>query len=161
MLYSGQFYECVSGATQTLVAIADENGAIQNTVNFALQSKSISGDNIENPTIEVKTTIDGATKNIYVTNIWDNDIFIRTKAFVPIDYDFYMSNDNGNWSLGSDEYWYYSGIINPNQKTDILKMIIERNNITGEEVDATNTSIIIEATPVLYDENGNPFADWY
>lgn len=57
------------------------------------------------------------------------------------------------WSSGKDGYWYYSNPVAPKDKTASLLV-----QITLPE--DFNVEIVKECTPVLHDENGNPYAGW-
>ena len=69
-----------------------------------------------------------------------------------------VGGGSGSWSLGENDFWYYSGILAPGETTGALDAKIE---VPGDyDKDSFNVVVIQECTPVLYDENGSPYADW-
>lgn len=99
------------------------------------------------------------TKHVSVyNNSGVNECFVRVKVFsgnqvtcTPV--------ENNNWTSGEDGYWYYGPVLGPKAKTDILDVKIELKD-PEEAPDSFNVVVIQECTPVIYDEEGNPKADW-
>ena len=56
----------------------------------------------------------------------------------------------------ADGYDYYSGIVAPGASTEEMQIKIDS---TGLKQDF-NVIVVQECTPVLYDADGNPYADW-
>lgn len=85
-------------------------------------------------------------------------VFVRAKAFSGSIYPLEYVSD-GSWSLGEDGYYYYSQPLTPGEKTSQLDVKISgvANADIGTQL---NVAVIYETTPVLYDENGVPYADW-
>ncbi len=61
-----------------------------------------------------------------------------------------------NWTPGTDGYYYYSLILQPGEATTELFVNLTEINAT----DDFNVIVIQESTPVLYKEDGTPYADW-
>ena len=81
--------------------------------------------------------IDEKGKHVTIINKGDYDCFVRVKAFAPVALT-YLAPDGG-WQAGDDGYWYYE---------------------SDEKASEFNVVVIQECTPVLFDENGNAYADW-
>lgn len=98
------------------------------------------------------------TKHVRIRNTGDYDCYVRMRAFVGnlLADRLTFSDESGNWSPGTDGYYYYSGIVAPDTSTEELQIKIDS---TGLDQDF-NVIVVQECTPVLYDVNGNPYADW-
>lgn len=97
------------------------------------------------------------TKHIVITNTGDNDCYVRVKVFSGSQFDLEFSGVSGAWSQGDDGYWYYSDIVPAGGKTSVLDAKI----IVPEDFeDDFNVVVVQECTPVVFDQNGNPQADW-
>ena len=101
-------------------------------------------------------------KHVVITNDADTaPVYIRVKAFTG---DAYELNYSGNWTPTADGYYVYNSIVEAGQATEALDITI--GNIPDDAAVGTefNVSVIYEATPVQYDENGNAVepvnADW-
>ena len=132
--------------------------------------------------IEEKVIINGndARKVVWIQNTGDYPCYVRVRAYAGqlIQNIQYKPNPNvegleiseytplveGTWSeVQADGWCYYSQILpateNPNEPKYFTKPI-EVNFTLPEGTDPLNVIIVQEATPVLYDSNGNPYADW-
>ncbi len=109
------------------------------------------------------------TKKIRVENTSENECFVRVKVFSGDLVDFHQtfSQEEGqsNWTEGEEGYWYYSEILpgkSPDAETgpmtEVLNVKIDVPE--GYERDDFNVVVIQECVPVLYDEEGRPYADW-
>lgn len=98
------------------------------------------------------------TKHIRVQNTGDYSCYVRVKVFAgsQLEGRLSFSDESGKWTPGADEYYYYSDIVAPGASSDEMKIKIDS---TGLDQDF-NIIVVQECTPVLYDENGNPYADW-
>ena len=101
-------------------------------------------------------------KHVVITNNADTaPVYIRVKAFTG---DAYQLNYSGNWTPTADGYYVYNSIVEPGQDTETLDITI--GNVPDDAAVGTefNVSVIYEATPVQYDDNGNVVepvnADW-
>ena len=122
------------------------------------------------------TTIDEEfvdwTKRVVITSTDENQpVYVRAKAFAGDKYPLTYSGEG--WS-GPDEdgYYYYDQILYGGESTSPLNVAIsgvpknpKLEGVTPEDEiaspgDALNVVVIYETTPVQYDENGNPYADW-
>lgn len=115
----------------------------------------------------------------YVTIINDPNsqpVYVRAKYFAGSKYTLVCNaipakdDDPGNgvpfWKLNEDGYIYYSAILHGGETT--TELIIEIENIPSSPTesnglnvgDSFNVVVIYETTPVLYDGDGQPYADW-
>ncbi len=112
-----------------------------------------------------ETTIDEPkfeswTKHIVVSSDpGSKPVYVRARAFCGSQYSLVYSGSD-KWTPGSDGYYYYSDILNGGEKTEELLVKIE--NVPEDVADASefNVAVVYETTPVLYDEDGKPYADW-
>ena len=121
-----------------------------------------------NPSTEIhEPDIDENGKHIEVENTGSTDVYVRVKAFAGGDVDLTYTPAEGNWTTTPDSegYVYYtdaSGELLPlsaGETTNTLYVGYKRTS-EGKIGDTYNVIVVYEATPVLYDENGNPYADW-
>lgn len=88
-------------------------------------------------------------------------VFVRVKAFSGSTYKLeYKYEADSNWSPGGDGYYYYGPILGSGESTSVLKVKITDVPVNPEQGDNFNVVVIYETTPVYYDENGNPKANW-
>ena len=103
-----------------------------------------------------ETVRDG--KHIIIENTGDYDCFVRVKVFAPNDIEFWSETKEGWMKHEDDQYWYYNSVLAPKEKTP--ELLIKYRQTDGSNPDEFNIIVVYETTPVLYDENGNPYADW-
>lgn len=104
---------------------------------------------------EMDDDVNHMIKTIAISNTGDYDIFVRAKALYP-DTCIIEKQTSTNWSDLDGGYYYYSEILKPGEKTEDLNLKIDFDGSTSD----FNVIIIQEATKVLYDEDGNAYADW-
>ena len=131
---------------------------------------------------EITETFDSRTKHVTITNdAGSGPVYIRARAFCARYELTYKSvpegtwtQENGSWNRivpegESGEYWYYKDIVEGGGSTTTLDVVIdipslsEGTNGEGtkpEDGESFNVIVIYESTPVRYDENGEPYADW-
>ncbi len=112
-----------------------------------------------------KTTVEedfsAWTKHISITSASDSEpVYIRVKAFCGSAYSLVFSDTNGKWTPGGDGYYYYSDIVYGGGATEELLIKIENVPEDVEDADSFHVAVIYESTPVLYKEDGTPYADW-
>ncbi len=95
------------------------------------------------------------TKDIKITNTGDVDCFVRVKVFAGSQ--FTLEIGGNGWTSGADGYWYYKDPIEVGAMTESLFAKIQ---IPEEFAEDFNVAVVQESTPVLYDENGEAYADW-
>ena len=105
-------------------------------------------------------TVDEYGKHVTITNTGDYDCFVRVKAFAPMELTY--NAPKGGWSAGKDDYWYYDEVLPAKAKAKTTKELnIKYTFPSGnDKPEEFNIVVIQECTPVLYDEDGNPYAVW-
>ena len=111
---------------------------------------------------EIDEDVVAGQKQIVLKNTGDGACYVRLKALTGDKYKdslVYSEPDNaGKWTPGADGYYYFSDIVVP--KGTSTELEVKFAFPAEEEPTDFNVIIIQECTPVLYDENGNPYADW-
>lgn len=85
-------------------------------------------------------------------------VYVRAKAFSGSQYTLQYSGSG--WTLGNDGYYYYNSILNANESTSELLVQINGVPVVANNEDSFNVIVVYESTPVIYDAEGNPKADW-
>lgn len=110
---------------------------------------------------EIEEKVVDGKKQLQLENTGEYDCYVRLKALTGDAYKdniMYAEPDGaGKWTPGADGYYYYSDIVAPGGLTSQLDVSFA---FPTEEPADFNIIIVQECTPVLYDEDGNPYADW-
>lgn len=103
-------------------------------------------------------TVSDWTKHIVIRNTGETECYVRVKILAGGKYEegITVSDTSGKWTPGTDGYYYYSDILAPGESTE--ELIVKIDNMDSEQ--SFNVIVVQEWTPVLYDESGNPYADW-
>ena len=111
-------------------------------------------------TTEIHEDVSQMTKHISIENASaENDCFVRVKVFHSGELNVTYHDGGGLWTEGEGGYWYYGPILPAGQSTGILDVKI--GDLPEDfDRDSFNVVVIQECTPVVYDEAGNPVADW-
>ena len=116
----------------------------------------------ETVTIPDEDVVNGK-KEIVIQNTGDHDCYVRIKALTGANYadSIVYSEPDGvtKWTLGADGYYYYSDVV-PAKTGSTSQINVAFAFPGGKEFPDFNVIIIQESTPVLYDANGTPYADW-
>jgi len=73
----------------------------------------------------------------------------------------YADGGSGKWYDGQDGYWYYNEILKTGSTSETVLVNIPEEllkDVTDEK--DLNVIVLQECTPVQYDDNGEPYADW-
>lgn len=111
----------------------------------------------------IEEKVEDMTKHIVLSNTGESECYVRVKIFSGSQIDMSCStstDDGGNpyWSLNeADGYWYYKNILPVGGKTEELLAAI---TIPEEFKDSFDVIVVQECTPVSYQEDGTPYADW-
>lgn len=101
-------------------------------------------------------------KIVSIENTGDYDCYIRVKAYAGNNYNLsYADGGSGKWYDGGDGYWYYKDILEAGSTSETVLVNIPKElleDITDEK--DLNVIVIQECTPVQYDDDGEPYADW-
>ncbi len=122
---------------------------------------------------EIREEVSEMTKHITLRNTsTKGDCFVRVMAFhgQGVEVEYIDIEGNGDWYDGEDGYWYYKPILPVGEVTSMIDVKIDTTGLEKPGVDPDeeakyikdkfNVIVIQECTPVLYDENGNAYADW-
>ena len=105
--------------------------------------------------------VEDETKQLTITNTGDYACYVRMKALTGDRYKdglrYSEPAGEGKWTPGADGYYYYSDILQPGETTSQINVNFE---LPEEDPTDFNVIIIQESTPVLYNENGEAYADW-
>ena len=110
---------------------------------------------------ETEEEVINGKKQIVLKNTGDYDCYVRLKALTGDAHKAgiaYSEPDGASlWTPGADGYYYYNGIVEAGESTTRIDVsfVLPQENQTN-----FNVIIIQECTPVLYDENGDTYADW-
>lgn len=105
---------------------------------------------------EIEENVTDMTKHIVISNTGETDCYVRVKVFSGSQFEIDFSSAGG-WSLGEDGYWYYQEILPVGEDTSELLAAI---TVPEDYKDTFNIVVVQECTPVLYDQAGQPYADW-
>ena len=105
-----------------------------------------------------ETEVQNWTKHLVMQNTGESPVYVRARAFAGSE--FTLTYSGNGWSDGGDGYWYYGAILEAGQSSEELLVAIGNIPQDVKEGDGFNVAVVYEATPVRYDENGNPYADW-
>lgn len=120
--------------------------------------------------IEEKITINDSNgkKTIWITNTGDYDCYVRMKAFSIAELAYTVEPEGvdsegleivkGTWSAGENGFYYFSKELKPGESTEPIEVGFNFPN--GETPEDFKVIIVEESTPVLYNEIGEPYADW-
>lgn len=116
-----------------------------------------------NPDTDIEEGFSNWTKTVSIVSADDSEpVYVRVKAFSGSEYGLVYSTDSDKWVPGADDYYYYSDILYAGERTDALKIEIKDvpDSKKAEIGDSLNVVVIYERTPVQYNEDGSPYADW-
>lgn len=117
-----------------LALILVVGAAAGGTVAWLTQTTQTENNNFSYGTVScaINESFNGTTKsNVTVTNTGNTPAYIRAAcivnwvdaqgniaANVPADYTYDLSIPGAGWTAGSDGYYYYNGVVNPNGTTE-------------------------------------------
>lgn len=161
-----------------LALILVVGAAAGGTVAWLTQTTQTENNNFSYGTVScaINENFDGTTKsNVTVTNTGNTPAYIRAAcivnwvdaqgniaANVPADYTYSLSIPGAGWTKGSDGYYYYNGVVNPNGTTEGSLLTCTSSHpadgeyklsvkVIASAVQATPSTAVNEAWP------GNPF----
>ena len=161
-----------------LALILVVGAAAGGTVAWLTQTTQTENNNFSYGTVScaINENFDGTTKsNVTVTNTGNTPAYIRAAcivnwvdaqgniaANVPADYTYSLSIPGAGWTKGSDGYYYYNGVVNPNGTTEGSVLTCTSSHpadgeyklsvkVIASAVQATPSTAVNEAWP------GNPF----
>lgn len=111
----------------------------------------------------VEEQVENMTKKITITNTGATECYVRVKVFsgdmVDISYSGAVDGSGSAYWIKneSDGYWYYKDIVPAGGKTEVLQAKIQ---VAADYEESFDVIVIQECTPVLYNADGTPYADW-
>lgn len=148
---------CLAAAALTLTAGLGVGSAMAYFTTYATASGSASLSLNNTVTVPDEEVVNWM-KNVTIQNTGETDCYVRVQVFAGEKYQdsLQYSDENGKWTPGSDGYYYYSDIVPVGGESE--KLLVHIDNMDSEE--DFNVIVVQESTPVLYDENDEPYADW-
>lgn len=148
---------CLAAAALTLTASLGVGSAMAYFTTYATAAGGASLSLNNTVTIPEEDVVNW-TKNVTIQNTGETDCYVRVQVFAGDKYQdsLQYSDENGKWTPGSDGYYYYSDIVPVGGASE--KLLVHIDNMDSE--DNFNVIVVQESTPVLYDENDQPYADW-
>lgn len=117
---------------------------------------------IEDTHTTVNESGEGQTKVISVANTEQTPCYVRVAVMMPESIS--ASYAGTNWSYNEqDHYYYYSEILSAGESADDLTLTIDTTNALADSkltYADFNVIVVPESVKVLYDENGEAYADW-
>lgn len=112
--------------------------------------------------ITIKEDVEDMKKHIQLINTGEEDCYVRVKVFFSkdIEVSYVSAMDEANqayWNEKEDGYWYYKEIVPVGTETQELVVTMK---VPQDWKDSFNVVVVQECTPVLYTEDGTPYADW-
>ena len=95
--------------------------------------------------------------DIYIANTGDYHCYVRVKIFASTSANISYEAESG-WNQQGDGYWYYDPILAPGTNTN--KIVLKNPTENVENAEKIQIIAIQEITEVMYNENGEPYADW-
>lgn len=107
------------------------------------------------PSIQLHQNIyENNMEQVYVENTSENDAYVRIKIFVlPTATYLIQDIESSLWVKGENNFYYYSAVLPGSESTELI-------NIKVNHPSSLKAIVVGECTPVIYDESGNPYADW-
>lgn len=118
------------------------------------------------PRTEIEEAIERQTKQIQIENTGETDCFVRTRIYAGsllllTESEVVPEGGSSHWRKDADGWWYYEAILRPGEKTNVLSVKIDvTKEMMNQKIDNFNVVVVQESTPVLYREDGTPYADW-
>lgn len=150
---------CLAAAALALTASLSVGSAMAYFTTYTTASGGVTV-SLGSTVTEPQETVSDWTKHITIQNTGDYDCYVRVKVFAGDKFKdgLVFSDADGKWSPGEGDYYYYSDIVPAGGSSGELLVKI---NFDSEEVkEDFNVIVAQECTGVLYDDNGNPYADW-
>lgn len=106
---------------------------------------------------DIEETFSGWTKTVTVSNSAESQpVYVRVRGFAS-GHSLVYRDDSGSWSAGEDGFYYYSQIVYAGEETMPIQVGI---GDIPEEEGSFNVAVVYESTPVQYQPDGTPYADW-
>lgn len=153
--YLGKKSLCLAGAALLLAGSVTVGSAMAYFTTYATASGGAEVSLGFTQTVPGEEIVDW-TKRIVVQNTGDTDCYVRVRLFAGEKYQEGLDISGEGWVQGEDGYFYHRDVVPAGGSTSQLSAGID--HMDSEE--DFNVIVVQESTPVLYDENGDPYADW-
>lgn len=159
---------CLAGAALCLAGSVTVGSAIAYFTTYATASGTAEVSLGFTETEPEENFVNGA-KHILIKNTGPSDCFVRVRILYGEQYEPYIHIDGKNWEErqetgeGGEEirYFYYKNLLPAGEKMAEEDELLAQINVREiQNTDDFNVIVIQECTPVLYDEQGNSYADW-
>lgn len=114
----------------------------------------------------VEETIDvNGNKTVVIKNTGSADCYVRVRAIAGLQYQDKISDTEpegvDNWTAKTGDFYEYKAVLKAGESTTALNINVSIPGLAlGADTPDFNVIVIQECAPVLYDENGNTYADW-
>lgn len=106
---------------------------------------------------EIEETFSSWTKTVTVTNSEDSQpVYVRVRGFAS-GHSLVYQDESGSWTPGEEGFYYYNSIVNAGEETAPIQVGI---GDIPEDEGSFNVVVVYESTPVQYQSDGTPYADW-
>lgn len=149
---------CLAAAALTLTAGVSVGSAMAYFTTYATTSGG-AAISLGGTTIVPEEDVSAMTKHISVKNTGDYECFVRVKVLAGSKYQdglVFTPDAEGHWSSKEDGYYYCDQRIQPGETSAVFDVKID----TKDSKEDFNVIVVQECTAVLYDEEGNAYADW-
>ena len=147
---------CLAAAALALTAGLSVNSAMAYFTTYATAAGGVTI-SLGSTTTVPEETVSDWTKHIVIKNTGDFECYVRVKVFAGDKYQDGLKYQGCEiWSRGEGYYYYYSDVVPAGGETEELQVKIDSKDSEEE----FNVIVAQECTPVLYDDQGNPYADW-
>lgn len=111
---------------------------------------------------EIREEFSSWSKRLSISNSDDSKpVWIRARAYCGSAYTLTYSDESGLWTPDADGFYYYQNPVPAGGVTENLVVHIDGEGLTETTDPASfNVVVVYESTPVLYHEDGSPYADW-
>ena len=154
---------CLAAAALLLAASAAVGSVYAYFTTYALAGGRVVFEMGHTETIPHEDVTDGK-KIVSIENTGDYDCYVRVRAYAGSQYQdgLEYSDESRKWYDGGDGFWYYKDILPAGEISGAITVSIPsglfEDVLEGEK--DLNVIVIQECTPVVYDEKGEPYADW-
>ncbi len=154
---------CLTGAAILLAGSTAVGSAMAYFTTYATASGGAEVSLGFTQTVPEEKIYDGA-KHIVIKNQGDYGCFVRVKVLTGDKYKNILDIHGDGWTKDAQPdnegfYFYtYKEMLPPDGSTAELTAEIKVESL--ESTDDFNVIVVQESTPALYDEKGNPYADW-
>lgn len=108
---------------------------------------------------EIQEQFSQWTKHVTITSDEDSQpVFVRARAYGATGYT--LTYSGAGWSNGGDGWYYCDAILYGGGSTATLDVLVGNVPESVEDGEHFNVIVVYETTPVRYQADGTPYADW-